>query len=378
MDTQVLIVGAGPAGTQLGRDLAGAGIHCIIIERELLPRYKACGGAVSQKALDLFAEDLSPELVPVERVARRVTFRHPGERPVNRSCLEPGITLVMRDSFDYFLAEEAASAGARLHQGETVKEVRVYPDGVLLSTDVREYRAEMVIGADGARGVVARSQGVRPRRAGAALEVELEVAPSEVTDGIILDYGVLPGGYSWVFPKKNHLSVGTGFLSGGRVSLRGILDDYFVQLGLEEHARGAAVYGHPVPIGITRPLAGHRFLLVGDAAGLADPLTGEGIYYALRSSRLASEVITDAINRNDPSLAPYPGLIRRELGADLKAAGRIMQLFTRWPALFHRMIQEDADLLDAFLAMIQGTGSYREIYRRASRSISSLLRALRA
>lgn len=378
MDTQVIIVGAGPAGTQVARCLAEAGVDTIIIEREILPRYKACGGAVSQKALDLLAEDPSPELMPVERVARRVTFRHPGEKPVSRTCLHPGITLVMRDSFDHFLAKAATSSGARLHEGETVTEIRIFPNAVLVSTDVREYRAEVIVGADGVNGVVARSQGVRSRRTGAALEVELQVPPSEVSDGIILDYGVVPGGYSWVFPKEKHLSVGTGSLSGGRIPLRGILDDYFAQLGLQEHARGAAVHGHSVPTGITRPLAGHRFLLVGDAAGLADPLTGEGIFYALRSSQLASQVITDAVKRGDPSLTPYAGLIRTELEGELKAAGRIMQLFTRWPTLFHRMIQDDADLLDAFLAMIQGTGTYREIHRRASKSISSLLRALRA
>lgn len=365
MDAQVIIVGAGPAGAWLAYHLAKEDVTTMILEKETIPRYKACGGALSQKASVLLSTEFDLEDIPIESEIDRLTFRCPGEPDVEYHRPGKGMALVMRDRFDEFLVNQARGTGAILVGSSAVGEVEISTDQVVAHTAEGQYRAEMIVGADGATGPVARSLGIKPATIGTAMQGEVKGEfPEQLTDRIILDYGQIPHGYSWVFPKKNHLSIGTGSMNRGKIPLRKMFFDYLEYLGIDAESSEIFLRGHPIPSGIRRILAGERFLLVGDAGHLADPLTGEGIYTALRSGELAAEEIIRSLKRKRTNLRGYSDAVRTEMGPETVAASLLARLIFRWPRHVHRMLRGNPLIMDNVISVVQGEAKYQQAYTK--------------
>ncbi len=363
MDAQVIIVGAGPAGAWLAYHLAKENVSTMILEKETIPRYKACGGALSQKASLLLSTEFDHEDIPIESEIDRLTFRCPGEPDVEYHRPGKGMALVMRDRFDAFLVRCAQRTGAILVDSSTVGDVEISTDQVVVHTAEGQYRAEMIVGADGATGPVARFLGIKPATIGTTIQGEVKGEfPGELTDRLILDYGHIPHGYSWVFPKKSHLSIGTGSMNRAKIPLREMFFDYLEYLGIDAESSEILLRGHPIPSGIRRILAGERFLLVGDAGHLADPLTGEGIYSALRSGELAAEEIIGSLKRGRTDLHGYAVAVRKELGPETLVASLLARLIFRWPRHVHRMLGADPLLMDNVISVIQGEAKYQQAY----------------
>lgn len=363
MDAQVIIVGAGPAGAWLAYHLARESISTIILERDRIPRYKSCGGALSGKASAVLSGEFSPDDIPSETIIDRLTFRCPDQPDVEHHSPGNGITLVMRDRFDEFLVDGARAAGATVIDGQVVREVQILPDGVTVRTREQQYRGDIIAGADGAGSAVARSLGIEPAQVGTALQGEVRGQfPEELTGRLTLDYGRIPSGYSWVFPKRDHLSIGTGSMSNPKLHLRRIFFTYLEELGIDAGSSEIFLRGHPIPSGTRTTLAGERFLLVGDAAHLADPLTGEGIHNALKSGQLAAEEITAAVRGGYSDLVRYSEAVRREMGPELRAAGLMARLIFRWPPAVHRMLRANSHLMETVMSVVQGGTSYGEAY----------------
>lgn len=286
----VAIVGGGPAGATAALDLARAGARVVVLERERLPRYKTCGGGLVARALDelprgtLACAERKLCAVEMGLMDRGLRFRVQREQPV--------VAMAMRSELDRFLLEAAAGAGAEIRDECEYRGQSAGSNGLDIETGKGQLKAGFLIGADGALSPVARSSGWKSSpQCIPALEAELEVGPDETERfGSVarFDFGLPAAGYGWIFPKREHLSVGILCMRRGSIRLKQQLSEYLSRVGLGA-PKPEELHGFVIPV---RPrsggLARGRVLLVGDAAGLADPLTGEGISYAVHSGRLAA------------------------------------------------------------------------------------------
>ncbi|MDH4103602.1 MAG: geranylgeranyl reductase family protein [Thermoleophilia bacterium] len=288
----VLVVGAGPAGSATAIHLARGGARVLLADKARFPRDKPCGGGVTGRAVRHAPCDVEPV---VEHVVDRFVLRARYGRPVARTSREPLILMTQRRRLDLHLAEQAAAAGAEFRGGVRVEGLDVDEDGVSAVVGSSPVRSSFLIGADGANGIIARAAGLGDGiLRGVALEgnVPWEVLdPERYHETAWVELGVVPGGYGWVFPKGDHANLGVGGWLGEGPRLRDHLD---LLAGAHGLAPGALtdVRGHRLPMRrLGSPAASGRVLLVGDAAGLVDPLSGDGIYEAFVSARLAAEAV---------------------------------------------------------------------------------------
>jgi len=314
----VLVVGAGPAGSAAALHLVRAGSRVLLVDRARFPRDKPCGGGLTGRALRHVPCDVEPV---VEHDVDRFVLRLGYARSFTRRADAPLIRMTQRRRLDLHLAEQAAAAGADFRDATRVDEIGVDEDGATASVSGSRVRASYLVGADGANGVVARAAGLGDGIvAGVALEGNvaweaLESTPYERSAWVEL--GVVPGGYGWVFPKGDHANLGVGGWRGEGPRLRDHLARLARAHGLEPDAL-TDVRGHRLPMRrLGAPAARGRVLLVGDAAGLVDPLSGDGLYEAFVSARLAAEaIVAERPNEYEPSLS---AALDRHAGASWKA-----------------------------------------------------------
>lgn len=232
--------------------------------------------------------------------------------------------MTQRSRLDAFLAERAAATGADFRDGVRAIAVTAERRGVAVRVGRLSLRAEAVIGADGTNGLTARSLGLAARPAyGVALEgnVPIELVDAERYRGRIhFELGVVRGGYGWVFPKGDHLNVGVGGWDGAARNLRRHLAELCHEHGIPAQSL-ESMRGYRLPVGRPRAvLARGRGLVVGDAAGLVDPLTGDGIYEAFLSARLAADETIELLAGRTRSLERYSIRLRSALGPQLANA----------------------------------------------------------
>ena len=367
----VIVVGMGPGGATVATHLARAGFSVLGLEGKTHPRYKVCGGGLSARIDRL----LDPGYrAVVEDTIHRVRFQFAGVEAFEIASPDPIAYMVMRARFDEFLARKAREAGAQVCENERVLAVSEDAGGVEVETERGRYRAHILVGADGANSLVARSLFPgRCRRLWGAVEGEIAVEPIPPglgTGAIALDIGVVPGGYAWVFPKAGRLSVGIAeFHGSGRNPKRSY--ERFVQG--EPVLAGIGVpcgMGHPIPLyggaeGERMPLTTNRALLVGDAAHLVDPVLGEGIYYAVLSGTMAAACIADRLRGVTPDLLAYDTRVADELYPEFRVAARMAWTLYRFPQISHRVIRRRPGILELYAEVLKGRETYRSFYAKA-------------
>jgi geranylgeranyl reductase family protein len=272
--------------------LARDGARVLLADKATFPRDKPCGGGLTGRALRHAPCDVSGV---VEHVVDRFELRLRYGRRFARRHDTPLISMTQRRRLDTHLLEQAEAAGADVRDGARVEEIEPVPTGVTVRVAGESVHADVVVGADGANGIVARAIGVDDSIVrGVALEGNASwdgFNPDRYRGTAVIELGVVPGGYGWVFPKGDHVNVGVGGWGSEGPRLREHLADLV-------RAHGVAideltdVKGHRLPMRrLGTRAAGGRVLLVGDAAGLVDPLSGDGIYEAFASAELAAEAI---------------------------------------------------------------------------------------
>ena len=322
----VLVVGAGPAGSATAIRLAGAGARVVLAERARFPRDKPCGGGVTGRAARAAPCAVGPV---VEDLVCRLELGLGYRRRFERRSAEPLIHMTQRRRLDAFLAEQAAAAGADLRDGARVEDLAVGPDGASASVGGTRVRAATLVGADGANGVVAKAAGLGNGIVrGVALEGNLPWSlfdRGRYAGRAVVELGVVPGGYGWVFPKAEHANLGVGGWSREGPRLRERLARLARAHGADP-ARLEEVRGHRLPMRrLGSAVARGRVLLVGDAAGLVDPLSGDGIYEAFVSARLAA----DAIVAGD--LEGYSAALAAALDPHARASWAAKRALDRYP-----------------------------------------------
>jgi geranylgeranyl reductase family protein len=303
-----VVVGAGPAGSVTAIHLARGGARVLLIDKASFPRDKPCGGGLTLRAVRQLPVDPAPV---VEHEVDRMEFRLGwGSRFERRGRRGPFVLMTQRRRLDQYLAEQAAAAGAEFRDGVKVSDLTERS----LRVDGEEVAAEIVVGADGANGTAARALGLGGQIThGVAYEGN---APFEERfRGLaVIELGTIPGGYGWVFPKGNHVNVGVGGWEAEGPKLRGHLAELCRRRGIDD-ATLESVRGHRLPLRRTGfvPARG-RALLVGDAAGLVDPLTGDGMYEAFVSARLAADAALDVLAGRAETVEPYAERLTHAVG----------------------------------------------------------------
>jgi geranylgeranyl reductase family protein len=363
----VAVVGTGPAGAAAARAAAATGARVLLLERAELPRYKRCGGGLigaSQRAVAATGVDL-PALSR-DRVGR-ITFTSDGRRRFTRAT-DPFLPMVLRSELDAALVAAAVREGATVRTGVTVLSYAQDRGLVTLGTSAGPVRARAVVGADGSQGRAAAHVGVVSEQVDLGLEAELPTPPGSPWRGrVLLDWGPVPGSYGWVFPKGDTLTVGVIGARGQGPALRAYYRALLARLHLDP-ADALHDGGHLTRVRAPgSPLRRGQVLVAGDAAGLLEPWTREGISFALRSGALAGAAAAGDV-------ASYDGAVARELGPEMAAGRTALRVFTRHPGTVHTAMQGLPGMWDLFVRLVSGQTSLVEQLSR--RRVQALVRVL--
>jgi geranylgeranyl reductase family protein len=331
----LIVLGAGPAGASAARTAAQLGLSTLLLEKEKLPRNKLCGGGVTPKVLKLLDLSLPDELIEFTAQSTRI---HVGDSCFNFETDRPIVYMTSRTKFDSFLADKAVEAGVELRDGTPAYRIEEFDSHIQVKTSNGSFQGKMLIGADGMGGPTASCGRFydrwKPHQVAYAIESEVPVGEGGVVDFVgpesyfDIYFGVSPAGYGWIFPKDDHLTVGVGCrlsrLRDAHALFNGFVNQ-IPQLAGREIPRPQA---HLIPLGgvANVPSVADRILLAGDSAGFAEPLLGEGIYFAILGAQLAAQTAAEACqtNRFDKHfLKRYEQRCRRAFGADFDVAYRV-------------------------------------------------------
>jgi geranylgeranyl reductase family protein len=363
----VVIVGSGPAGSAAALKLAKQGAHVAVLEKEELPRYKVCGGGVTRRARKLMGVDIR-EAIEYESKEVVLSFLNSDLR-FTASSKEPVISMVMRARLDALLMQYAVDEGAELHASTVFKSVESKSEHLEIRTDKSVFYTRFLIGADGAKSPVAKSMGWKEtRHLIPAIESEVFLEPDvlqQFSSATRFDFDVIPDGYSWVFPKGSHLSIGLCTVKRGSSNLKQAYADYKRRLKIDtlirEDRHGYVIPFTPRTDGFTRD----RVLLVGDSAGFADPVTAEGISYAVYSGQLAAQALVDARFDEQKALMLYEEQIAQNLLPEIKAARWLTKLLYSPEFFRNRLFSKRGNQFsDSVMKIFKGEDSYQQVMYR--------------
>jgi len=275
--------------------------------------------------------------------------------------------MTQRRHLDGFLARLAAEAGAELHDGEPATSLERDGSGWRVTTPLGVYWAPVVVGADGANGLSARLLGARSTYEEAvALEGNVSPPPAvleEWRELVALDLGGIAGGYGWVFPKADHLNVGVGGWKYAAHLLRPRLRQLCHRYGLAWEGLWG-VRGHHLPLRRPHsPLVGEGLALVGDAAGLVDPLSGEGIHMAFASAALAAEAVLSYLEGRASDLAGYARAVEREIASELAVSRMLHEVFHFAPPPYVALLRHSRHFWRLLCHLVRGETDYRGLVR---------------
>jgi len=373
----VVVIGGGPAGSMTAYRLAKAGIKVLVLDARQFPRDKPCGGGLQVRALPRLPFDWSP----VNRGALNgISFSFRLAKQFTRTYPQPLVHSVLRTEFDEFLLRSAEQAGATVRERTKVTAIRTNADTTEVDTEQGCFVARVVVGADGANGISKQSLNNRTDyywQTGLSCEVPMDHFASGAIDPNLMrvDWGALPSGYAWIFPKDGFVNVGAGWPNEigrqGKAYLARFLDS--AKMLKPGAAATLAFKGHQLPtMTSSTKLSQGSILLVGDAAGMIEPFTGDGISYGLHGAEIAAEAICRNLDRQRPDLAEYDQQVRHEIGREIHWSRQLLRFYVTFPRLVHQVFVHSDSVWSAFCKILRGEESFR-FFRQPARWIPESL-----
>ena len=359
---------AGPAGAIAAYSLAERGYHVLIIDKSNFPRYKACGGGLTEKVFKVLPFDISEV---VEQRINKVSFTYRLEDHIIRETGRNVMVCVMRERFDDFLLQKAINSGATLLDGSEVISADQQDDHVRVNTANQSYQSEFLIGADGARSKIAGIfKLLKQKQVFLAIGAEVEVGTETLEkfkNLVHLEWGLLPAGYGWIFPMGHNeynlkflllLSIGVGSATKLGKYLGPYYRKFTEKLNLDIiNTISYRSYQIPFRYNLSS-IQNNRVLVAGDAAGLTDPLTGEGIFYAMQSGVIAAESIDKFLRNGRKEALEYEHRVNMEIMPDLFAVDQLKNMFFILLPYFHKWIKTNDSLWSAFVRVLAGDKAY--------------------
>ncbi len=360
----VIVVGSGPAGSCAAWRLAKAGVAVAVLEKASLPRYKTCGGGIVGRAMQALPLDVR-HVVEQDCHTAQLNLL-PAELSFTTHRQTPIVSMTMRDQFDFTLLSAAQAAGAVVHQRCAAENISFHGDFLTVATRAGSMKAKFVVAADGALSTVARKMGLTDGRVLIpALEYEVTIARDRLDrfhGTARFDFGVLSHGYAWAFPKKDHLSIGVLSTAQRGGDLKPSMTRYLNQLGCGSVTQ-VERHGFVIPIQPRKgPFVDKRILLVGDAAGFADPVTGEGISFAIQSGLMAAQSLIDRHLEEESVKHAYTRSLTESILPELRRGRWLARLLYDFPRTrswaFSRQGQR---LCEAVTDVMAGKRSYQDL-----------------
>ncbi|WP_457677829.1 geranylgeranyl reductase family protein [Thermovibrio sp.] len=356
MEYDVIVSGLGPAGCSFLKSLEGSGLKVLAIDKEEFPRLKPCAGGLTKKAYGLL-KGLFPDLDSVIRVSSRILRLYYDGKSSKVYSEEVLTYLTERKELDWFLFKNILG---EFTVKTGIKSLGVERDGssVLLKTNYGTFRCKVLIVSEGVNSRVVSQLSVK-RELGFTYEAYIE---GNYGEDVFVDFSRFTWGYFWGFPKGDYVTVGVGEFKSKKVfkSLKELLYQFNSKHGF--NGRVLWERGFPIPAGREKnDVYREGILLLGDSGGLVDPLTGEGIYYGVKSGILAAKVVKEAFKRGNFSLLrEYKEKVDREMGEEFKWARRVGKLFFPFRGFNFYLLERSPSLSRLAAKLLSGELSYRE------------------
>lgn len=374
MKYDVVVVGAGPAGSTAAKYLAEAGVQVLLLDKAGFPREKPCGGGLPTRVQKRFPY-IEPliDSVSYGSIAYSSSFRYKMDLIRDK----PLLATILRNDFDDGLVKLAVEAGATFLGEKTVVDVSIQPDkAFVLLHDGQAIETQVVIGCDGTRSVVAEKTGLGKKLETLCLclvqeqpmplkQLDTYFSKKRLVHLFIKVQGI--AGYGWVFPKSNHVNIGIGEFQSAvsrskpRVLLKETYESFITRLKqqkiLPENFLIENVKSGILPIFPLEKTYDDRVVLCGDAAGFINPITGEGIYYAMASGQIAAAVIADGLKTQDLSkqfLSSYQVQWNKDFGKDLKLLGRFNKRWGKSSEKIVRLLTRDKTFAKLIIGVTGG------------------------
>ncbi len=383
MKTDVVVVGAGPSGSTAAKILAEQGLNVLLVDKTKFPRNKPCGGGLPLRVLQRF-----PYIKDINAIE---SYSYGGylysqslRYKIEIHKQEPIIAMVLRKKFDNALVELAVDSGARFQDGKSVKDLKITPDKAQVAlNDGSHIDAKFVIGADGFLSTVARKAGLSiPHKSIGISVVEEFSLKKDIMDRYYTDkrfchiHSKINGisGYGWVLPKQNTVNIGLvdywlrGKMTNDKKNIKEAFNAYISLLKntdiIPKNIESTQLQGGTLPVKPLEKTYTDRVILCGDAAGFINPVSGEGIYYALASAEIAARVSAEAIQANDTSeqfLSRYEKRWKNDFGKEIKLMLRSTKQWGKRNENIIKLAGKDSKLTEMLFTIMTGQESVYEL-----------------